>query len=66
MGKRRGNQEGSIHKREDGKWRAQISIQGRRLSLTAKTRQECQIWLKKTVSQIDSGMSFQGANMKLV
>lgn len=65
MGKRRGNQEGSIHKREDGKWRVQVSIEGNRLSFTAKTRQECQIWLKKTISQIDSGMSFQGANMKL-
>jgi integrase len=65
MIKRRGNHEGSIHKREDGTWRVQLRLEGRRLSFTAKTRQDCQAWLKLTISQIDSGMTYQGANMKL-
>lgn len=64
MARRRGNNEGSIYKRDDGSWRAQITLDGRRLSFTAKTRQECQAWLKGTIKQIDSGLSFNGASMK--
>ena len=60
---RRGNNEGSIYKREDGTWRSQITLDGRRLSFTGKSRQECQTWLKKTISQIDGGLSYAGANM---
>ncbi len=65
MSKRRANQEGSIHfRKEDGTWRAQITLDGHRLSYTAKTKRECQEWLKKTISQIDGGLSYMGANMK--
>jgi len=65
MAKLRGKHEGTIYKREDGTFRAQIAWDGRRLNFSAKTQQECQFWLKKTINQIDSGMSFEGANMKL-
>jgi integrase len=64
MPKRRGNQEGSIHQREDGRWRAQITLEGRRLSFSAKTRKECADWVKKTQGQIDGGLSYAGASMK--
>lgn len=63
MAKRRGNQEGSIFQTADGTWRAQIAIEGKRLSHNSKTRAECQAWLKNTIKQIDAGMSFNGANM---
>lgn len=65
MSKRRGNQEGSIHQREDGTWRVQITLNGNRLSFSAKTRQECQEWLKKMIRQIDAGLTYAGANMML-
>ncbi|MEL7657911.1 MAG: site-specific integrase, partial [Bacillota bacterium] len=66
MTKRRGNKEGSIYFRNmDGTWRAQITLDGRRLSHTAKTRGECQEWLKKTIQQIDGGLSYSGAKMAL-
>lgn len=65
MARRRGNQEGSIYKREDGSWRAQITLDGRRLSHSGKTRAVCQEWLKKTIKQIDSGLSFEGASLRL-
>ncbi len=40
---RRGNSEGSIYKRNDGRWEAKITIQGdRRKSLYGKTRREVQ------------------------
>ena len=38
--KRRGNNEGSIYQREDGRWVATISVDGRRISRYARTRQE--------------------------
>lgn len=65
MTKRRGNQEGSIHQRPNGRWRAQISLDGKRLSFSAKTRQECQEWLKRIQTQIDAGMTFTGAQQTL-
>lgn len=65
MTRRRGNQEGSIHKRENGTWRVQITLDGRRLSHSGKTRAECQEWMKKTLKQVDSGLSYAGASMRL-
>jgi integrase len=65
MARRRGNNEGSIYQRSNGTWRAQVRVQGPRLSTTVKTRHECQDWLKKTVSQIDGGLTFKGAKITL-
>jgi integrase len=62
---KRGNNEGSIFKKTNGQWRAQISIDGRRLSLTASTRAECHDWLMKKLTQIDHGMKFEGQNLTL-
>jgi integrase len=58
MAKIRGKNEGTIHKRENGTWRAQISLEGQRLSFTGKSRRECQDWLKKVNGQIDNGLTF--------
>jgi integrase len=65
MAKMRGKNEGSIHQREDGTWRAQVSLEGRRMSFSAPTRRECQAWLKKTIDQIDDGMSFASTTTAL-
>ena len=61
----RGKGEGIIHKRPNGTWRAQISLQGRRLSHTAKTRQEVQQWLDKTRRQIEDGMTYASTMITL-
>lgn len=60
----RGRNEGTISKRTGCKWRAQISLDGKRLSYTGPTRADCQAWLKSTTSQIDGGLSYRGATMK--
>lgn len=65
MSKRRGNNEGTIHRREDGSFRAQITLEGKRLSHSAKTRQECQTWLKQKIGEIDQGLTYKGATMHL-
>ena len=65
MVKIRGKKEGSIHQRKNGTWRAQASLDGQRLSFTASTRRECQEWLKKTIGQIDNGMTFASTTVTL-
>ena len=63
MVKRRGNKEGSIHQRDNGTWRAQVTIDGRRLSFSSKTRHESQVWLKKTTVEIDEGMTYASTKL---
>jgi integrase len=65
MAKKRGNNEGSIHRRPTGTWRAQVTLNGRRLSFTADTRHDCQEWLKKTSGQIDGGLTFASTRITL-
>lgn len=62
---KRGNNEGSITKRSNGKWRAQVSIDGKRLSFNGKTRAECQVWLRKMLDQIDQGLTYNGSQTTL-
>lgn len=64
MARRRGNNEGSITQRPNGSWRAQVRVDGKRLSYGAETRKMCQEWLKKMIGQVDSGLSLTGALMK--
>jgi integrase len=65
MAKKRGQNEGTIYKRKDGTWSAQVSIQGRRLTKYTKTQSESRTWLRTTLNQVDSGITFLGAQMEL-
>ena len=62
---RRGKNEGTIYQRPNGTWRAQVTIDGQRLGFTAKKRAECHEWLRKTLDQIDQGMTFESKNLIL-
>jgi integrase len=62
---RRGKNEGSIYKRKNGSWRAQVSIDGKRLSFTADSRAECNEWLRKTMDFVDQGMTYQSRILSL-
>jgi integrase len=65
VGKRRGNNEGSIYQRQDGRWCARISLDGRRLTKYFKTQREGRDWLKETIAQVDDGMTLEGAKVTL-
>jgi integrase len=65
MAKIRSHNEGSIHQRPDGKWRAQVSIDGHRLSFTAKTKKEALDWIHETKNQIKSGLTFEATDTTL-
>ena len=51
----RGRNEGTIYQKPNGRWLAQVSIRGKRISHGAKTRAECYEWLRTTLEQVDQG-----------
>jgi integrase len=65
MAKRRGNQEGAIYQRANGSWQAQVSIEGRRLSNSFPSRNECRLWIKEITEQKEKGLSILSANLTL-
>jgi hypothetical protein len=60
----RGKNEGSIWKQR-GRWRAAITISGKRISRTFDTKSECQAWIREIQNQIDQGLTFSGAKISL-
>jgi integrase len=58
MANKRGNNEGTIFKRKNGTWRAQVTADGKRLSYSGKTRSECQTWIRSTLQRVDNGLTF--------
>ena len=69
MSKKRGNGEGSIHRRKDGGWCAQYTVytgEGRkRKTLYGKTRQEVATKLAKALSDREGGLVFDTSNLTL-
>ncbi len=65
MAKRRSNNEGTIYKRLHGKWRAQVTIGGQRLSYTGNSLKECQKWIREIRIQVDNGLTDKGTEMRL-
>jgi integrase len=57
VAKRRGNKEGTIYKRKDGRWYAQVSVNGQRLTKYGDTQGEVREWLKETINQLDLGVA---------
>lgn len=57
--------EGTIYKRSNGTFRAQISVDGKRLSFTAASQRKCQAWLRSMASQVEKGMSWSAAKTTL-
>ena len=61
MARKRGQNEGSIYKRKDGRWVAQVTIQGQHISKYFKSQVECREWLRITQSQVQNGLILAGA-----
>jgi integrase len=63
---RRGNNEGSIYKRQDGRWAASVSLLGgKRKALYGKTRAEVAQKMKKAQQSIDSGLPLPSERVTL-
>ena len=61
MSKKRAQGEGSVYKRKDGLWVAQVTIQGKHVSKYFKMQSEARIWLQSTRTQIQDGLTLAGA-----
>lgn len=53
---RRGNGEGTVYQLPDGRWRAQATINGRRVGVYGKTRKEAQTRLRQMLGDADKGL----------
>lgn len=65
MAGKRGNNEGCIYRRKDGRWCAQVSLNGKRITKYAKTQHECRDWVKQTLDKIEHGLTFEGSQLSL-
>jgi integrase len=52
----RGRNEGSIW-RQGNNWRAAVSLNGKRITKSFKTKTECKVWLHENLNQIDLGLT---------
>src|SRR5690348_14479407 len=53
---RRGHNEGSLYKREDGRWAGVISVHGKRKFIYGKTRQEAQRKMNAALRDLEAGL----------
>jgi len=65
MAKKRGQGEGSIYKRKDGLWAAQMTVQGKHVSKYFKSQVECREWLRKMRTQVENGLTLSGAQISV-
>ncbi|MEX2161962.1 MAG: site-specific integrase [Anaerolineales bacterium] len=56
---KRANQEGSAFQLKNGSWRAQITLDGKRLSFSALSQGECRDWIRKMLNKVDAGLTYE-------
>ena len=62
MAERRGKNEGSIWK-ERNRYRAAISMNGRRITRSFFTKSDCVAWLREMSTQVDSGLTYRNSKL---
>lgn len=60
---RRGHGEGTISKKKNGKWLAQVSIGTERFTKTLETRKDAVDWIRAQSDQVKNGLTSDGAKM---
>jgi len=65
MAKRRGNHEGSIYKRPNGRYQAQITLKGHRLAKTFNTHKECRDWIREITEQKEKGLTVSSTKIDI-
>ena len=65
MKKKRDQNEGSVYIRKDGNYGASVTIQGKRVQRTFKTKKMAKDWRMEMMRQIQDGLTYQGANYSL-
>lgn len=65
MARRRGNGEGTITRRKDGRWEARYTIGARRQTIYGKTRREVEEKLTKAKADRNDGLIYEAGSMTL-
>lgn len=65
MAKKRAARTGSIFHAPNGRWRIQITIDGRRISHYTDTQREAAEWARKMTDQVDRGLTFDATQKDL-
>jgi hypothetical protein len=69
MAKKRGNGEGSIHRRKDGRWVGQYTVRAasgpKRKTVYGKTRAEVAAKLAKAIAESNDGYAFDAGNLSV-
>lgn len=63
--RKRANNEGSIYQRNNGSWRAQVTLDGQRIGFTGSTQRECLDWVQMLNNQISAGMTYEYTRVTL-
>jgi integrase len=66
MAKRRGSGEWSISKEPSGNYRAQVSLNGERISKTFKSKEECKSWIRSMLNRKDQGLTHGAGRITVV
>jgi integrase len=65
MARKRANNEGTIYKIPNGRWCAQVTLEGHRISKTFDTQKDGLNWIRTTLGHIDDGMSYSSTKITL-
>jgi integrase len=63
MRKKRSHGEGTLYQLRTGKWRGLVTANGKRLSKTSEDKREVKAWLRKTISQVEAGLTYNSARV---
>jgi integrase len=65
MAKRRAPNEGTINQTSYGKWRAQVYLEGKRISKNFDSQRAAKTWIMEKRGQIEQGLSYNAATTTL-
>jgi integrase len=65
MIKHRARGEGSIRQLSNGRWKAELRINGGRLAHYSKSQQDARDWIRKIQGQVDQGLSYDDERITL-
>lgn len=63
MARKRGQNMGSVYRRNDGRWVGQVTIESEKHYKYFKTQREAREWVQKTTIQVDDGLSFSATQI---
>jgi integrase len=62
---RKNSSEGTIYQLPSGHWRAQVCLDGRRISATRRTKVAARDWIREIYAQREAGLTYAGAQARL-